>query len=558
MRSVSSTKLLYLLIMLAALVNCSGLFVTILGPDGALYASIAKNMVLRSDWIQLFGEGREWLDKPHFPFWMTALSFRCFGFTTWAYKLPAVLFLFAGAVYTFLFAKKLYSRETALWAVLILLTAEHIVISSNDVRAEPYLTALIVGAVYHFYRSMQEKSFWQLLFASLFAACAVMTKGLVALVPIGGAIAGELMIKRNWKELFHVRWLTAGLLIFVFIMPELYCLYYQFDAHPEKIVFGRTGVSGIRFFFWDSQFGRFMNTGPIKGKGDPSFFFHTMLWAFLPWSVVLYAALVQFIRKGRRAPRQVEWYCISGSMLLFLLFSASRFQLPHYLNIVFPFFAILTAQYLLSIQQPAAVRRIRITQAIIILLMLVGTVALDYTWKSSDDAKTAFIDAVLQQALIFTAVFALFGLFRKQGLLPVLQQTALASAAVNLYLNLIFYPELLRYQSGSEAAFWINRNNRGKLPVAQLVSHQYAYALEFYLDQPLYTIDTLHNRHPSTPYILYIYSPAKEALLKKGWRMQPVKAFPYYPISKIKGSFIRHQTRADAVSSYEVVMVQQQ
>lgn len=558
MRSLSSTKLLYLLIVLAALVNCSGLFVTILGPDGALYASIAKNMVLRSDWIQLFGEGREWLDKPHFPFWVTALSFRCFGFTTWAYKLPAVLFLFAGAVYTYLFAKKLYNRETALWAVLILLTAEHIVISSNDVRAEPYLTALIVGSVYHFYRSMQERNFWQLLLASLLAACAVMTKGLMALVPIGGAIAGELLIKRNWKQLFHLRWLIAGLLLFVFITPELYCLYYQFDAHPEKIVFGRTGVSGIRFFFWDSQFGRFMNTGPIKGKGDPSFFLHTMLWAFLPWSVVLYVALVQFIRKGWRAPLQQEWYCISGSMLLFLLFSASRFQLPHYLNIVFPFFAILTAQYLLGIQQPAAVRTVRIIQAVVIVLVLVGTAALDYMWKSPDDAKTIFINAVLQLALLFTAVFAVFGSFRKQGLLPVLRQTALASVVVNLYLNLIFYPDLLRYQSGSEAAFWINSNNREKLPVAQLVSHQYSYALEYYLDQPLYTIDTLHNKFPAAPYLLYIYSPAKEALLKRGWRMRPVKAFPYYPVTKIKLSFIRHRTRAEAVSNYEVVLVGKQ
>ena len=46
-----------------------------------------------------------------------------------------------------------------------------------------------------------------------------------------------------------------------------------------------TSVSGIRFFFWDSQFGRFFNTGPIKGSGDPFFYFHTPVsYTHLNWS----------------------------------------------------------------------------------------------------------------------------------------------------------------------------------------------------------------------------------------------------------------------------------
>ena len=36
---------LYLLILLTLLLNCSGLFTVILGPDGAVYAAIAKAMV---------------------------------------------------------------------------------------------------------------------------------------------------------------------------------------------------------------------------------------------------------------------------------------------------------------------------------------------------------------------------------------------------------------------------------------------------------------------------------------------------------------------------------
>src|SRR5262249_10228564 len=143
-----------------------------------------------------------------------------------------------------------------------------------------------------------------------------------------------------------------------------------FDLHPEKVVFGRTHVSGIRFFFWDSQFGRFFNTGPIKGSGDPFFYFHTLLWAFLPWSLLLYAATIQKCRRAA-SPATIpgDWICLGGALASFIVFSLSRFQLPHYLNILFPFFAILTAEYLYGIRSPRTQKIVRILQDSINILL---------------------------------------------------------------------------------------------------------------------------------------------------------------------------------------------
>lgn len=147
----SHQRWLYPLIALAVLVNLTGLPGTILGPDGTLYAGIAKHMAQTNNYVELYSMGQDWLDKPHFPFWMTALSFELFGFTNWAYKLPGVLFLLMGAYYTYLLGTSLYNRSVGLWSCLLLLTAEHIMLSNNDVRAEPYLTGLIVAAAYHFF-----------------------------------------------------------------------------------------------------------------------------------------------------------------------------------------------------------------------------------------------------------------------------------------------------------------------------------------------------------------------------------------------------------------------
>ncbi|MGI4749417.1 MAG: ArnT family glycosyltransferase [Janthinobacterium lividum] len=546
-------KWLYFFIAAAVLLNFSGLFVPILGLDGPLYATIAKTMVLKHDYIDLFSEGRDWLDKPHFPFWVTALSFSMFGFTTWAYKLPAILFVLMGGIYTYLFSKKLYNKEVALWSVLIFFTAEHVIISNNDVRAEPYLTGLIIASVYHFYKTLDKNSIWQLVLGCVFAACAVMTKGIFALIPIFGAFAGEFILTKNWKQLFHWRWLLAFVLLMLFLTPELYCLYQQFDLHPEKLVFGVHHVSGIRFFFWDSQFGRFFNTGPIKGGGDKFFFFHTTLWAFIPWSVLLYIAVIQFFRNKNQRPQR--WFCICGALLTFLVFSASKFQLPHYITIIFPFFAIITAEYLLSIKTAKGLRAICITQNVVLILLILIILILQYFYR----AENITVFTVLP--LIATIILFLFISIKKafNSKYKLLFQSVLVSIFVNTYLNLNFYPSLLKYQSGSEAAFYIDKNSRVNLPVAQLHSEEYAHSLEFYLNRPLVVINENGKENLlQKQFLLYISSDGISRLTKKNWKIKLIKPFDDYLVTRLKGNFLNWKTRKKVLGKMNLVLVEEE
>ncbi|WP_291919734.1 glycosyltransferase family 39 protein [Chitinophaga sp.] len=530
-RYVLTEKQVWLLITaMAILLQFSALFVPILEPDGALYAGIAKTMVLKHDYWNLYADGHDWLDKPHFPFWMAALSFRLFGIHTWSYKLPAILFLLMGAAYTYRFARLLYDEKVARWALCILLTAEHLVISNNDVRAEPYLTGLIIAAVYHFYRR-------GILLGAVFTACAIMTKGVFALVPIGAAIGGQMLFTRNWKELFHLRWMLALLLIALFITPELYALYTQFDLHPEKVVFGHTGVSGLRFFFWDSQFGRFMNTGPIKGAGDPFFFFHTVLWAFLPWSVMLYAAIIIFIKKWKQ---QREYYCIGAALATFALFSLSRFQLPHYLNIIFPFFAILTTQYILSLQSSAGLKFFRITQYTIIILLAIGVVVIDLLYKPAMHYAWLLLAAAL--CVLYLLLHYWLDKSTRQA---IFYRTVAVSILLNLYLNTILYPDMMQYQSGSAAAAYAN----AYLPGRSIGLYQAnSYAFDFYLKAPVLRADT------ATP-LIFTTREGVSSLQQQGYVCTVVKSFPHFYVSKLDLPFVRKVTRAEVLGERMLVEV---
>ena len=551
LKTSAQEKWLYFFIAFAVAVNFSGLFIPIMGPDAALYAMISKTMVLHSDYVNLYYHGTDWLDKPHFPFWITTISFRLFGFTTWAYKLPGILFLMMGAFYTYLFAKKLYNREIALWSILILLTAQHIVLSDNDVRAEPYLTGLIIAAVYHFYRANIQNNWRQLLFGSLFTACAIMTKGMFAIVPIGGAIAGHLVITKQWKQLLAWKWLIAIVLTLLFILPEIWCVYIQFDANPEKIVFGQNSISGIRFFFWDSQFGRFFNTGPIKGHGDPFFFVHTTLWAFLPWSLLLFAAIFQFIKTGKSDVKEQEWYCISGALTTFLLFSASGFQLPHYLNIVFPFFAILTANYIYNIALVKIMNWVSIVQYVLIVLLIITIAALQYFFRP----QVLSVFTIITLILLVLIIFLLPDEISASSNQKVIFKTVLVSFFVNLYLNLAFYPSLLKYQAGSEAAFWINKHNPLRLPVV-MQNGDFTSEFEFYNKEPVTFINSDDkSKLPAGPFIFYGDMDAVRILGNNGLHSIPLAEFERYRITRLKPAFLNKATRAAQLAKTEVSLV---
>ena len=152
------------------LVYAVGLFVTVMEPDAAVYALTSMEMHHSGNYLEIFLKGNDWLDKPHFQFWVTAFSYSIFGVNTIAYKLPAVLFSLIAVLYTYFFGSRYYSKRHGFLAALILMTAQHIITSNMDVRAEPYMTGLTIMALFHFAVYLDGKKFLHLL-AGCVGAC---------------------------------------------------------------------------------------------------------------------------------------------------------------------------------------------------------------------------------------------------------------------------------------------------------------------------------------------------------------------------------------------------
>jgi 4-amino-4-deoxy-L-arabinose transferase-like glycosyltransferase len=84
--------------LITVLINaCAMLSPIIDSGDAITYASIARHIALSHDWAGLVLDGHDWLDKPHFPFWMTAMSFHLGGIGARSYILPGFIFHLIGA-----------------------------------------------------------------------------------------------------------------------------------------------------------------------------------------------------------------------------------------------------------------------------------------------------------------------------------------------------------------------------------------------------------------------------------------------------------------------------
>ncbi|MDO3640583.1 glycosyltransferase family 39 protein [Mucilaginibacter sp. L3T2-6] len=532
-----------LLFVLALLVNCSGLSVQFFTDDPGLYAAISKNLLYKKDFFELFTYNRDWLDKPHFPFWVILTSFKLFGVSVWAYRLSALLFFFISLLYTWLFAAKYYGRQIAFTAVLMLSATLHILLSNTDVRAEPYLMALIIGAIYHISQLNDRYTLKHLALAALLTACAIMTKGIFVIIAIYGALFGELLLKKRLKDLFDFKWPALVILTFIFTLPELYALYTQFDLHPEKTVFGRHNVSGIKWFLWDSQFGRFINSGPISRveSGSKVFYLHTLLWALAPWCLIFYYAIfknISAIIKGIKLP---EYYALTGGMVLLILFSLSRFQLPFYTNAVFPLFAVITAPLLVNGLSRAEEIFRAVSLWIFIVLLPLIVVVLNYLLRPENN-------------YLFWAGIVLFGAIALLIILKVNDRkirtfffACLSVLFAGYYLNTVVFNEITPYKGEIAAAKYVNQKPFDNADIYSVKFENNIF--QFYCKKPVkfIPIDEFDKFNPVRPTMFYINQRSMDYLVGSHAKFTILKTFTTYPQENIMPKFINKATRPNVL-----------
>jgi 4-amino-4-deoxy-L-arabinose transferase-like glycosyltransferase len=80
-----------LLLALATIPYFLTIFHDVIDIDSSQYAEIVREMIESNTFFQLKDNGKNYLDKPVLTFWTIAISYKLFGISNFAYRLPSIL-----------------------------------------------------------------------------------------------------------------------------------------------------------------------------------------------------------------------------------------------------------------------------------------------------------------------------------------------------------------------------------------------------------------------------------------------------------------------------------
>lgn len=544
-RRVPPRAVYIVLFSLLGLAYLAGMFVDVMDVDAAQYASMSMEMLQHKTWFVFTDGGGPYLDKPPLLFWLCALSFKVFGISNFAYKLPSVLFTALGVYATYGLGKQWYGKTAGQWAALMLAGCQAYFLFNNDVRTDSLLTNCIIFAIWQLSLFIEMRGRWNLVLGFVGIGLAMLAKGPLGLVLPAMALGTDLVLKRRWKLIFRWEWIAGLLVSAIVISPMLYSLYTQYDLHPETAVNGETHVSGLKFYFWTQSFGRITGASSWRNDAGYLFFVHTFAWAFLPWTICFIYAFYREIRdlfrsRFRLPAHNSEGIAIGGFILAFIALSLSHYKLPHYIFVVMPLAALLTAKHLFQLQTQAEQlikQNLYIIQAIVYCICFILAVVL-----------IAFVfpvkNIVVPGIMLIASIAAAVSYFNRRTVFSrILVPGVLVIFVVNFALNTTFYHYLLRYQATRKAGQIV----RKQVPADKLFTTNdcWSHSLNFYSHRIIHTlfdgqIDSVMKR---SDIWLYTDDTGYHQMLQKGAVVLERQVYDYYPVQLLSISFLNPATR---------------
>ena len=93
-REKSYTNIYIFYIVLCIIIYILGsLFIPLMEIDSVQYANISREMLQNKSFLQIFDQGKDYLDKPPLLFWLSSLSMYLFGLNDFAFILECYSFL---------------------------------------------------------------------------------------------------------------------------------------------------------------------------------------------------------------------------------------------------------------------------------------------------------------------------------------------------------------------------------------------------------------------------------------------------------------------------------
>lgn len=332
--------------------------------DEGRNAEAGREMFETGDWISPTFNYESRYTKPVFLYWLMSLSYRLFGVSEFAARLPSALFGVALILLQYLFLVRVRGPLPGLFGGLMLLLNIEMVAIGRMALTDSVLIFFTTLALYGFWLGLhgstglttggegKHRHFFWLFYLGM--AVATLTKGPVGVAVPLLAVVPYLTVTRRWGQFWQRGFPLSGALLFLLLALPWYAT--MLAIHGSDY----TASAQVQ------TVGRFLN--PMEGHGVTIFFYFPVLFfGFFPWSgflpVALYQAFTGYRREARGnreddpsyspspiahrlpAPQELELFAALWLVAVFLFFTASATRLPHYIGPLYPAAAILAASY---------------------------------------------------------------------------------------------------------------------------------------------------------------------------------------------------------------------
>ncbi len=309
----------------------------------AVQAQIARNMLTSGDFVTARLDGIPYLEKAPLIYWLIAGSFKIFGATDWAARIPMVLAALALAWLTTAFGMWAFGRRAGFYAGLCISTCFGLFLFTRILIPDVMLTASITLSMWAFLRAIDEsepRSRWWAFVMAASLGTSLLFKSLVGVVfPSAAAllylgVTGQLFRAKVWRALHPL----SGLLVALLIAAPWHILaalrnppYFDFTMHSAAGEYH----GFLWFYFINEQLLRFLNLRyPRDYDTVPRLYFWLfhLVWLF-PWSVYFPAvAKLSFKPLDRAGKVRLLALCWTGFILVFFTFSTTQeyYSMPCY------------------------------------------------------------------------------------------------------------------------------------------------------------------------------------------------------------------------------------
>lgn len=316
----------------------------ILDDGDALYTHIAQEMVQRGDWTTPFANGVRFLDKPPFPFWMMAASFKVLGISERSARLPSALAIFATSLILLLLVRQIASEFAGLMTGLAFLLSPGTRFFTFEAFPDIYLVLFLTLCVFSLLACVRDgrNQRWAIPLFFISMALAVLTKSLIGIVFPLAIVIVFLLVSRE-RPGIQMKYVAIGMVAFLVI------------AIPWHVVAAQRNPGFLNQYFVNEQLLRFIGRRQPVDYGSipiPLFWLLLFVWSF-PWSIFL-AAFPRFLFQGPSRHLVIASVCWIAVVMGFFTISS---RLEHYSFPALPPIAILSVLAMTSTAPSRALSR---------------------------------------------------------------------------------------------------------------------------------------------------------------------------------------------------------